>query len=293
MSVGSKFKQLAFKPAGCATYRIASNYSNALRTSQTCSFSKWYHILHPKVAFEAPWSCARCGIKFVYDVTLHPSVKWCWKTLLFEYLAAIRYALLRHTISRPPRCMSRSELSILSHVHFVSNDFVLKIITFLFLRCFYQFCFLIIKIINFRGDLPDVYPLKLQNCSKDIWFPRYRGVCLKLSCLYPQNGWIHFENKIYDQLACLYPEVVYSITEQNMFAESAVLLFSKLHKTFFGYRYVSLYQTPLCRNTRYTGQFTGEGTLLLHCCHFVLNCSPFNRNSRYTGHFFVLPTSPG
>ena len=35
----------------------------ALRTSQTCSFAKWYHILHPKVAFEAPWPCARCGIK--------------------------------------------------------------------------------------------------------------------------------------------------------------------------------------------------------------------------------------
>ena len=29
------------------------------------------------------------------------------------------------------------------------------------------------------------------------------------------------------------------------------------------YRYVSLYQTSLCRNARYTGQFTGNGTLLL------------------------------
>ena len=72
-------------------YRITSLYSNALRTSQTCSFSEWYHILHPKIAFEAPWSCACCGMKYVYDITLHPSVNWCWKTLLFEYLAAIRY----------------------------------------------------------------------------------------------------------------------------------------------------------------------------------------------------------
>ena len=30
---------------------------------QTCSFIKWYRILHLKVAFEAPWSCARYSIK--------------------------------------------------------------------------------------------------------------------------------------------------------------------------------------------------------------------------------------
>ena len=44
-------------------YRITSKYSNALRTSQTCNFAKCYHTLHAKVAFEAPWSCARYGIK--------------------------------------------------------------------------------------------------------------------------------------------------------------------------------------------------------------------------------------
>ena len=37
---------------------MTSKYSNALQISQTSSFSKWYHILHPKVAFEAPWSCS-------------------------------------------------------------------------------------------------------------------------------------------------------------------------------------------------------------------------------------------
>ena len=73
-------------------YRITSKYSNALRTSQTRSFASWYHILHPKVAFEAPWSCARCGIKYFHDIILHPSLNQCWKTLLFEYLAAIQYA---------------------------------------------------------------------------------------------------------------------------------------------------------------------------------------------------------
>ena len=83
-------------------YRITSKYSNALRTSQKCSFAKWYHILHPKVAFEAPGSWARCGIKSVHDVTLHLSLNQCWKTLLFEYLAAIRYILWLkpHTYTR-------------------------------------------------------------------------------------------------------------------------------------------------------------------------------------------------
>ena len=47
---------------------------HALRTSQTCSFAKWYHKLHPKVAFEVPCSCARCGIKSFHDVILHPSL---------------------------------------------------------------------------------------------------------------------------------------------------------------------------------------------------------------------------
>ena len=65
-------------------------YSNALRTSQTCSFAKWYHILHP---FETPWLCARYGIKSFHDVILHPSFNQCLKTLLFEYVAAIRYCL--------------------------------------------------------------------------------------------------------------------------------------------------------------------------------------------------------
>ena len=35
-------------------YGITYKYSNALQTSQTYSFAKWYHILHLKVAFEAP-----------------------------------------------------------------------------------------------------------------------------------------------------------------------------------------------------------------------------------------------
>ena len=72
-------------------YRITSKYSNALRTLQTCSFAKWYHILHAKIAFEAPWLCARGGIKSFHDIIMHASLNQCWKTLLFEYLAAIRY----------------------------------------------------------------------------------------------------------------------------------------------------------------------------------------------------------
>ena len=86
-------------------YRIASKYSNALRTSQTRSFAKWYYILHPKVAFEAPWSCACCGIKPIQDVTLHPSLNQCWKAHLFEYLAAIRYMCvdIRNAWDIPPQ----------------------------------------------------------------------------------------------------------------------------------------------------------------------------------------------
>ena len=72
---------------------VTSKYSNALRTSQTCSFTRSYHILYPTAACEASWSCARCGIKPVHYVTLHPSLNQCWKTFLFEYLAAIRYAI--------------------------------------------------------------------------------------------------------------------------------------------------------------------------------------------------------
>ena len=77
-------------------YRITSKYSNALQSLQACSFAKWYHILHQKVAFEAPCSCTRCGIESFLDVILHPSLNQCWKMLLFEYLAAIRY--LSYTI---------------------------------------------------------------------------------------------------------------------------------------------------------------------------------------------------
>ena len=84
-------------------YCIASKYSNALQNSQTCSFAKWYHTLHPKVAFEAPWSCACRGIKSCLDVILHPSLNQGWKTLLFEYLAAIRYIYLIYYIYTP--CM--------------------------------------------------------------------------------------------------------------------------------------------------------------------------------------------
>ena len=77
---------------GCTVF-ITSRYSNALWTSQTCSFAKWCHTLHPKVAFEAPWLCARFDIIFFHDVIPHPSLNQCWEALLFEYLAAIRYAL--------------------------------------------------------------------------------------------------------------------------------------------------------------------------------------------------------
>ena len=42
---------------------------------------------------EAPGSCARCGIKSFHDVILHFSLNQCWKMLLFEYLAAIRYTV--------------------------------------------------------------------------------------------------------------------------------------------------------------------------------------------------------
>ena len=64
-------------------------YSNAFRTSQTRSFAKWYHILHPQVAFESALFFARCGIKSFYDAILRPSLKQCWITLLFEYSEAI------------------------------------------------------------------------------------------------------------------------------------------------------------------------------------------------------------
>ena len=74
-------------------YHITSMYSNALQTSQTCSFAKWCHILHLKVAFEALRWCARCGIKSVHGVPRHLSLNQRWKTLLFEYLAAIRYTV--------------------------------------------------------------------------------------------------------------------------------------------------------------------------------------------------------
>ena len=83
-----------------SVYRITSKYSNASRTSQTCSFAKWHHILHPNVAFEAPWSCACCGIKSFHDIILHLYLNQCWKTLLFEYLAAIRYHLKKYFLDQ-------------------------------------------------------------------------------------------------------------------------------------------------------------------------------------------------
>ena len=87
------YKQFYETIVASVVYRITSKYSNALRTSQTCSFAKWYNILHPKGAFEAPWSCVRCGVKYVYDIIMHSSSSPCWKTCLFEYLAAIRYTM--------------------------------------------------------------------------------------------------------------------------------------------------------------------------------------------------------
>ena len=88
-------------------YRITSKYSNTLQTSQICSFAKRYHILHPKVSFKAPWLCARCGIKSLHDVILHPSLNQCWKSLLFEYLAAIRYVTLHGIGGRHHRWKSK------------------------------------------------------------------------------------------------------------------------------------------------------------------------------------------
>ena len=108
-------------------YRITSKYSNAFRTSQTFSFAKWYHILHPRFAIKAPWSCARDGIKSFHYVILYVSLNQCWKARLFEYLAAIRYtqsictrtcyhrySVLRQTPSTRVECFCSSSTPIVT-----------------------------------------------------------------------------------------------------------------------------------------------------------------------------------
>ena len=54
----------------------ASKCSHALETLQTCSFATWCPILHLKVTFEAPSSCARCGITFTMEIRLS-LLEWC------------------------------------------------------------------------------------------------------------------------------------------------------------------------------------------------------------------------
>ena len=95
-------------------YRITSKYSKALRTSQTCSFAKWYYIFHPKVAFEAPLWCARYGTKSYHDGILHSSLNQCWKTLLFEYLAAIRYIFCWFWKHTTKQCLLRKDSNMCS-----------------------------------------------------------------------------------------------------------------------------------------------------------------------------------
>ena len=52
---------------------ISSKYSHALQNSQSCTFLKWHSMLHPKVAFEAPWACTHCSMKSIPNSILHRS----------------------------------------------------------------------------------------------------------------------------------------------------------------------------------------------------------------------------
>ena len=78
-----------------AVHRMTSKYSHALETLQTCSLVKGCPILHPKVAFEAPCSCAHCGTNSVHDDTLHSVWTQCWRTLLFEFIPVMWYWQVR------------------------------------------------------------------------------------------------------------------------------------------------------------------------------------------------------
>ena len=72
-------------------YRMTSNNSKDLQTSQARSFAKWCSMLHPKIAFKAPCSYANCGTESVYDGILPTCSNQSWNTFLFEYLTAVRH----------------------------------------------------------------------------------------------------------------------------------------------------------------------------------------------------------
>ena len=70
---------------------MTSKHSTALQTLQTCSFAEGCPMLHLKVAFEAPSSCAHCGTATVDDNTLHLCLNQWLKSLLLECLPVVRY----------------------------------------------------------------------------------------------------------------------------------------------------------------------------------------------------------
>ena len=72
-----------------------SKYSHAWQTSHTCNLAKW-HLLHPKIAFKAHCSFARCGIDCdsVHNGVLPPSLNQYPTTHLFLYALVILRAVL-------------------------------------------------------------------------------------------------------------------------------------------------------------------------------------------------------